>query len=262
MKKLSLLLVIIAILPIVTASYISIQSSITTTEDGTMIKVTNLGDEAAYNVQLSLDINNKKTISSVKERLDIQKSFEWKVPLAAKLKNPGKYPLILTTNYQDVNSYPFSAISVSAFDYKQGTISDIASKINNIELSDEGTLELTIKNLAETAKNIDIRLIVPKELTADKDKLRVKLPAKRQTTINFEIEKFSALTGSSYVVFAVIEYNEDNMHYTAMSSGVVKIIEKVGINIKNNFLFITLAILIIIFVFLRIKNSKKFLKVN
>ncbi len=62
MKRLALFLVIIAILPIVTASYLSMQSTITTTEDGTIIKVTNLGDEAAYNVQLSLDINNKKTI--------------------------------------------------------------------------------------------------------------------------------------------------------------------------------------------------------
>ena len=256
MKRLALFLVIIAILPIVTASYLSMQSTITTTEDGTIIKVTNLGDEAAYNVQLSLDINNKKTISSVKERLDMQESFEWEVPLDTKLKNPGKYPLILTTNYQDANFYPFSAISVSAFDYKQGTISDIASKINNIDLSDEGTLELTIKNLAETAKELNIKLIVPKELTADKDKLRAKLPAKTQSTIHFEIEKFSALAGSSYVVFAVIEYDENGRHYTTMASGVVKIAEKKNVFNNKNLLVSLLVVLVAIFIYFQFKKKK------
>ena len=256
MKKLLLLLLMIIIIPSIAASYISIQSQITTTENRTIVKVTNLGDEAAYNVQLSLDINNKKTISNVKERLGIQKSFEWKVPLAAKPKNPGKYPLILTTNYQDANFYPFSAISVSAFDYKQSTISDIAAKINNIELSDEGTLELTIKNLADTAKNIDIRLIVPKELTADKEKLRAKLPAKTQSTIHFEIKKFSALVGSSYVVFAIIEYDENNRHYTTMASGVVKIAEKKNIFTNQNLLISLLVILVVIFVYFQFKKKK------
>lgn len=251
-----LLLLLIIIIPIVTASYISIQSSITTTENETIITITNLGDEAAYNVQLSLNINNKRVISNVKRQLGVQKSFKWKVPLAAKPKNPGKYPLILTTNYQDANSYPFSAISVSTFDYNLATISDIAAKINNIELSDKGTLELTIKNLAETTKDLSIKLIVPKELTINKEKLSLKLPAKTEKTINFEIKKFSALTGSSYSVFAVIEYDENNQHYTTITNGIVKIIEKQGIDMKNNFLLITLVILIIVFTFLLIKNRK------
>src|SRR3989338_8025181 len=210
MKKLLLfLLIILLVIPIVAASFISIRSSITATKNETIISVTNLGDEAAYNVQLCLDLNNKKTISDLKNQLGVQEKFEWKVPLATNLENPGKYPLVLTTNYQDANSYPFSAISVSTFDHKQSTISDIAAKINGIGLSDRETLELTIKNLAETTKGLNIRLVVPKELTADKDRLRAKLPAKTQSTINFEIKKFSALTGSSYAVFAIVEYDEN-----------------------------------------------------
>ena len=117
MKRLLSLWIIIALtIPLVSASYISIQSSITVTENETIISVTNFGDEAAYNIQLSLDVNNKRMISNIKEQLNIQKSFEWNAPLSVKPKNPGKYPLILTTNYQDANSYPFSAISVSTFD--------------------------------------------------------------------------------------------------------------------------------------------------
>ena len=54
-------------------------------------------------------------------------------------------------------------------------------------------------------------LAVPKELTVDKDKLSVKMPAKEQKIVNFEIEKFSALAGSSYVVFAIVEYDEKGM---------------------------------------------------
>jgi hypothetical protein len=252
MKRLLLPLLILLMVPIVTASFISIQSSIIATDNETIISVTNLGDEAAYNIQLSLDVNNKRMISNIKEQLNMQKSFEWKVPLTSMPENPGKYPLILTTNYQDANSYPFSAISVSTFDYKKGTISDIAvktDKMNNIELSNKKTLELTIKNMAETAKDLSIRLIVPKELTTDKDKLSLSLPAKTEKTINFEIKKFSALTGSSYVVFAVIEYDENDEHYTTIANGVVKVVEKKNIFTNRNLLIALLVVLIIIFIY-------------
>lgn len=245
---------IITIIPVVTASYLSMQSSITTTENGTIITVTNLGDESAYNVQLSMDINGQKKISDLKSQLGMRETFEWEMPLDAELKNSGKYPLILTTNYQDANSYPFSAISVSTFDHKQSTISDIAAKINNIELSDEETLELTIKNTAETTKNLNIRMIAPKELTAEKDKLSIKLPANTQTTINFEIKKFSALAGSSYVVFAVIEHDEDGRHYTIVTNGIVNVVEKQNIFTNQTLLTVLLVILAVIFIYAQKKK--------
>lgn len=257
MKQILLFLVVILFAtPIVVASYLSMQSSITVTENKTIITVTNLGDESAYNVQLSLDINEQKKISDLKSQLGMQEKFEWKMPLDSKLKNPGKYPLILTTSYQDANSYPFSAISVSTFDYKQGAISDIAAKINSIEIADEETLELTIKNTADTTKNLNIRLIAPKELTAEKDKVSIKLPAKREITINFEIKKFSALAGSSYVVFGVIEYDEAGRHYTAVTNGLVRVIEKK--NIFNNQALLTalLVILAVIFIYFQLKKKK------
>ena len=253
MKRLLLFLLLI---PIAAASYISIQSSITTTENETTITVTNLGDEPAYDVQLSLDINNQKAISSIKKQLNIKEIFEWREPLTITLKNLGRYPLILITNYQDANSYPFSAISVSAFDYKQATISDIVAKIENIELSEKGKLMLTIKNLADTPKNLNIKLIIPKELTIDKDKLALNLESKSEQTISFEIKKFSALTGSSYAVFAVIEYDENELHYTTVTNGVVKIIEKKNLLNNQNLLISVLVILIIIFIYFQFKKKK------
>ena len=256
MKTLLLLLpVMLMAMPIVAASYISIQSYIATTENETTVKVTNFGDEAAYNVQLSLDINNKKTASNVQRQLGVRESFEWAVPLNFESKNPGKYPIILTTNYQDANSYPFSAISVSTADYKQATISDIAAKINNLELSDKGLLELKIKNTAETAKEIGIRLIVPKELTADNDRLSLNLPPKTEKTVRFDLGKFSALAKSSYAVFAVIEYDEGSRHYTSMANGVVKITEKKNIFTNQSLLIGFLVILLIIFIYFQLKKK-------
>lgn len=251
-----LFIIAIAIMPHAAASYISIQSAITAAGNKTTIKVTNFGDESAYNIQLSLDANDKKTVSNVKKQLGVRESFEWAVPLNFESKNPGKYPLILTTNYEDANSYPFSAISVSTFDYKQATISDIAAKMSNLELSDKGMLELKIKNTAETAKDVNIKLIVPKELTANKDKLNAKLPAKSEISAEFEIEKFSALTGSSYAVFAVVEHDEDNKHYTSIANGAVKITAKKNIFTNQNLLIGFLVILLIIFIYFQFKKKK------
>ena len=242
-------------MPIAAASYISIQSAVTATDNKTTIKVTNLGDEAAYNVQLSLDINNKKITSNAKRQLGVGESFEWTAPLGFKSKNPGKYPIILTTNYEDANSYPFSAISVSTFDYKEAAVSDIAAAMSNTQLSDKGVLGLKIKNTGESAKDATIRLIIPKELTADKDKVSIKIPPKSEMAIEFEIEKFSALAGSSYAVFAVIEYDEDGRHYTSMANGIVKVFEKKNIFTNQNLLITLLTILTIVFIYFQFKKK-------
>ena len=251
-----LFIIAIAVIPSVAASYISIQSAITSTDNKTIIKVTNLGDEAAYNVQLSLDANGKKTASNAKRQLSVRESFEWAVPLSFKSKNPGKYPIVLTTSYEDANSYPFSAISVSTFDYKEAAVSDIAAAMGNIQLSDKGVLELKIKNTGETAKDVNVMLAVPKELTVDKDKLSVKMPAKEQKIVNFEIEKFSALAGSSYAVFAVVEYEEGGRHYTSMANGAVKVVEKKNIFTNQSILISLLVILIVIFIYFQFKKQK------
>lgn len=258
MKKILLFLaVILLIIPIAAASYLSMQSSIAVTGDEAIITVTNLGDEIAYSVQLSVDINGQEKISDLKSQLGMQEKFEWKMPLGARLKNPGKYPLVLTTNYQDANSYPFSAISVSTFDYKQSAIPDIAAKIGNIKLSGKGVLELTVKNMAERAKGLNIRLIAPKELTAGKDKVSIKLPAKTEMSINFEIEKFSALAGSSYAVFAVIEYDENGRHYTAVSNGMVKVVQGGIFSLQKLAVFAMIAIIVVLFAYFMMFRKRK-----
>ena len=249
-------LVISAVIPAADASYITMKSSITATDNAAAIIISNLGDEPSYNVQLSLDANGKNSVSDVKKQLNVRESFRWQIPLHFESKNPGKYPLVLTTNYQDANSYPFSAISVFIFDNNESTISSLAAMISNVELADKGVLELKIKNTAETAKDASIRLIAPKELTADKDSLNLHLASKEQATANFEIEKFSALKGSSYAVFAVIEYDEGGRHYTSTANGLIKIIEKKNIFANNALLAFILIALIIIFVYFQFKKKK------
>ncbi len=251
-----LLLIMLIAAQAADASYISIHSTISATDNETAIKVTNLGDEAAHNVQLSLDINGQQDISPIKKQLGVKESFEWSAPLAFKLKNPGKYPIILTTSYQDANSYPFSAISVSMLDYGQSSISGIAANAGNIGLSEKGTLELGIKNLGETAKDASIRWIIPQELTINNNMLSLKLLPKEQKKVKFDIEKFSALSGSSYAVFAIIEYDEGGRHYTTTANGIVKVIERKNIFNNQNLLIGSLAVLAAVFVYFQFKKKK------
>src|SRR3989338_8620270 len=89
MKKLLLPLLFLLAIPLVTASFLTIQSAITVTDNKTIVKTTNLGDETAFNVQLSLEINDKKIVSDVKKQLGIRESFGWEAPLAAKPGIPG-----------------------------------------------------------------------------------------------------------------------------------------------------------------------------
>ena len=146
---------------------------------------------------------------------------------------------------------------MSTLDYKEAAVSDIAAAMGNIQLSDKGILELKIKNTGESAKNSTIRLIVPKELTVDKDKLSVKLPAKSEASAKFKIEKFSALPGSSYAVFAVIEY-DDGKHFTSTANAIINVVKEKKLFFMPYWTVIAIiAVLSIAFVRLQFVKVKK-----
>ena len=257
-KKYILLLILLSSL--VSASFITMQTttSITTSEESIQLNIStiNKGDEPAYNVQFIADIDGKKATSEVKQRLEVDEKFVFDKLVKNPLEKKGTYPLILTTKYEDANGYPFSAISVSTFANKEASISEIAAKLEAIELSDKGIMKLTVKNTGKTEKDLNIRLVTAKELTINNDEFELNLASKEEKTIEFEIESFSALPGSTYPIYSVIEYEEDDMHFTESGNGTVRVVEKKGIFNNQILLISALVVLLVVFIGFQFKKKK------
>jgi hypothetical protein len=270
MKKNELALIIIWLLTIqaVSAGVISLTTTITTgtmTEKATKtnVKLLNSGDETAYNVQVSLVTDYFNTSQVYVGNLDPNTPFEGNLNITRKKEIlPGIYPLVVLTDYSDANGYPFSSISPSNMIYKTNTVSKVSGVFSELSLSGKESkkLSLTTRNLDSMPHELKVKLILPRELKAVNDNGVLSVGSKEEKKLDFDVSSFSALAGSSYVVLASLEYDDNNLHYSSFAQTIVKITEEkssLSLNLPSWFPILIVIALIAVFLYYQFRKGKK-----
>lgn len=260
MKKLVVLfLIIIGTAYASSASYISLRTTVDTKVDKNILKVmvsaVNKGDEAAHNVQAELRVGDKKFLAQKRQELRVDATYKAMADFKLDLKRPGQYPLIIVLHYTDANQYPFSALSVPTFIYKEERAGELFSQLSSAKFTQNGAVRLVLKNMGENEVRAISQLVVPRELTAEKSRVEALLSPRSKKRLYFEVENFSALAGSSYQVFAITEYEREGIHYTVVSPGTVSIVEKNFFRDYQLYIFGLIIILLAIFIFLQFKKA-------
>ncbi|MEA3254574.1 MAG: NEW3 domain-containing protein [Candidatus Altiarchaeota archaeon] len=200
--------------------------------DKTTVDVTllNSGDEPAYDVQLSLllpeGINSEPIFLG---RMDPDKSQTETFDIGIdSTVMPGKYSMVILTEYKDANGYPFSSVSPKPLIIKRFRSGQIFGKISELALGDKETRKLTLelRNMDQKDHDIQIKLFGPKELKIDSEEKSLMLNARGEAKMDYDISSFGALPGSSYVVFATLDYEEGGIHYSSTASGIVKVVDQ------------------------------------
>ncbi len=263
MRKIVFFLLIILLLPsLVLAGTISLTTSVTsdvlTTDQGEIgVTLTNSGNEPAYNVQLSL-ITDYFTSDPVHVgTLDINQPYKTNISLeaAGDLKE-GNYPLVLMTEYADANGYPFSSVSPITLTYKNPYPSRVTGVFESIELSGKRTknLVLKLKNMDQVEHDVDLELVLPNELSSDMTEKSVQVGSKEEKELVFKVSNFAGLDGSTYVVLAVVEY-EDEYHHSSLASGMVSIVEEKTFNFPQWLPIGIAGVLVLVFVGYQLKSK-------
>ncbi|MBF0509508.1 MAG: hypothetical protein HQK57_11355 [Deltaproteobacteria bacterium] len=187
------------------------------------VKVTNDGDEPALNVRILARLQDKELKSEVKEKMGVKESFSASLTqaLPPDLK-PGRYPLPVTVEFHDLNNYPFSALSVSTFYIRENPNAGLAFPPLSVELEKERTVHFAVKNTEPEAKKVKVTFVVPRELTVPVPVLEDELGPRSEKDIFFDLKNFSALP-STYPFFAVMEYDQKGLHYTAVANFMVTV---------------------------------------
>jgi hypothetical protein len=174
------------------------------------------------------------------------------------LERAGRYPVVLTVDYADANRYPFSATSVTHFVHQENLSPRVFGTLQNTEISKSGSLRLAIKNLDGKDQMATIRLILPKELSSTDLMKTVSLKGRSEDSVNFKIKNFSALPGSTYSIFALLGYDEGNLHYSTSVGGSIKITqEDSGFVQSNRSLLIGIAIILgVAFIYLNLRSLR------
>ena len=245
------------------AKYITIDTRVQTELQGDKltisVELTNRGDEPAYNLMVSIEIGRHSQAGKPVEKLEADEVSMSQFNLDISFDKPGTYPLITRIDFTDVNQYPFSFLSLTDLIYGEGGPPKIVAKIKPLEMAKEGKLHLTVKNLDADEKEVDVRLIVPKEISP-KDGLHVlKLEPLAEQTLDFPVSNSSALVGADYAIYALMSYEDKGRHYFTSASGSIKIIEKKKLTRQQVYLLlgIPLGIFVLYLLFILRKKQKR-----
>jgi hypothetical protein len=204
---------------------IETQTSVQTTENQleVTVKITNNGDEPAYNTQINLIVLDEKTQGAVKSKLDPGKSDVNTFTKTLSGIVRGRHPWVISVDFHDANLYPFSALSGSTFFLGKDVNPDIAVIGDNITLDKEGVLNYRVKNMGSDPRNLSAHLFLPKEFSSAPSKKTFQIDARTEKNLSFEIRNFSARYGASYPLYCYFEYDNNDFHYTAMANVIVTV---------------------------------------
>jgi len=244
------------------ASYITLRTRVDakTVNNNLQVRVhvTNNGDESAFNVQAEIQAAGKKILSDKRDELKVNYAYEGTANLPLKLNKPGNYPLVLFIHYTDANQYPFSALAVRNYVFGRETLSPLFGQGAPASFQKEGEIKFRLKNSADNDVKAKITLVFPRELASDRPWQVASARGKTETEVIFKVKNFSALPGSTYQVFAIVESEDDSAHSTSIIPATVKITAGQELFGINYFLIGTaLAVLLLLFFGAEFLSHKK-----
>lgn len=246
------------------AGFITIETTTSVTVAGDNARVTitttNKGDEPANNVIINLAFASKQFSGKLKDTLGIKESYTDEFTFPIEFKKAGRYPIIVTVEYTDANLYPFSALSVSYLNFNNPANARVSGTISQTSIADKGKIAVAVNNIDSVERKIHMQLITPKEFMVQGPVTEISVAPAKEKSASFEIRNISALPGSSYPVFAIISYEDDQYYYSTIASGIINIEKQKGFfNIYIKMLTAVLAAFIVLLfyklIFRRKKNS-------
>jgi hypothetical protein len=219
------------------------------------VALANEGTATAHNLQVHLKLLGETLDSKITPQLDPGGSSTFVFEKNTEGVKTGRYPLTVFVDFHDSNQYPFSALSGMTFSVGPNVNPDLAVLGKNITMDKKETLSLNIKNIGAHEKRILATLILPRELSTPTPEINFRMGPRSQKDLNFEIRNFSALPGADYPVFCYFEYDLEDVHHTAVSTAIIKIVEPENLFRRYRWLWMVgAAVLIMAFLGLAISN--------
>jgi len=241
------------------AKYITMETVVTVQIQGDFVQVhvmvVNKGDEPAYNVKISAEINGNIKSAPLKESLKPNDPYSEDLAAPIEYKKPGRYPVIVIVDYTDQNQYPFTALSVVYVNYQETVVGRVVGQIETTPVTDRGEVKVKVRNLEQSEEKIAVRLVVPKELTAPVSKKEVSLKSGAEETVVIDISNLSALPGSNYQIYALLTYEHDRYYYSNAIGGSIKVEEKKSVlNTYRGLLIVAAIALVLIVAYFNIRR--------
>lgn len=264
MKAFTLCSIFLIFTSVLSAEHITLTSSLTTEVTPPMLKakllLKNDGEAAAYNIQARFHTTDKQWLSEVFPKLETDRELTIEYLEKLELEKRGIYPLIVKIHFKDAGGYPMTTVIVNPFTYDEITSPNIYGRLEKSVLSNSCELRLDITNTGYDDLNLDINIFVPDEISVQQTQTQFVLKGRSKVDHRFALKNFSALAGAIYPVWATIEYEREDKHFTSVCSGEIEIIRSENMFMKYWWLWLSLAgTIVALFIWLNLKARSKLL---
>ena len=186
--------------------------------------VTNSGDEAAGSVVPILRMRDHEARGAREDSLPPNGKMERTLVVPADDLGEGRWPIRVAVSYTDQNQYPFQALHVTLVTRGNPLPGKVAvTKVDVTPLESSADVNLKVKNLAGVERAASVTLFAPEDIEVQGGPEQVTLDAWAEDAVSFEITNRTALTGSRYPVFAVVEYDDGGTHHAIQAQGIVEV---------------------------------------
>jgi hypothetical protein len=209
-------------------------------------EIVNNGDETAKNVFPNLELGSWHWVGEPKT-LAMKEKAVWNLDeilpgekLACKagdtcagqnLPDHGLFPLLIRRHYEDMNSYQFTAAEVLNIVIGELTgeamvssrAKPLVAKLAFHENGNSFGAKLELKNISQVPKKVSVAYFTSREIEVMTQPKIVELSGGAVNISDAELKNFSGLEGSSYAVFAVMQWEEFGVRNSLATSGIVRI---------------------------------------
>ena len=237
--------------------------SVSVKPDGLVLAVMteNQGDVPAHDVRFEVILDNKVLAGPVVEKLAVNEKTSVNFPLADVFGTPGRYSVVIRTNYKDAAGYNFSALRVGFYNFQSGSVSPLVSisgQATRIAVDGKGRMNFVLRNDGQTGKKIELALFIPNEFSVSQEYSVIEIGPQQEETLMYEVENYSALANSRYQVSLVGRYEERGHRFSVAGSAVTRVTGDVKVAGKPVWVWILLGGLIpVVIIFLRLKKQWK-----
>ena len=195
--------------------------------DNLVVKVSvgNTGDESAKSVAANLRFGDKSVRGKPHDDVAPNATFEEELTIPTGALGEGRWPYSIAVDYADANLYPFQALLVATLVVGNPPLAMLSvPEITSKGIAESGPLSIKFKNLAASERDATFRVIVPQGLEVSDPPSNVHLNGYKEDTTSVTIVNRTALAGSRYPVFVVVEYDDGGVHQSTVAQGIVEIV--------------------------------------
>lgn len=187
------------------------------------LKVTNAGNDTAFALRPRLALGEREALGSTLASLVPGASFDVLLSMAAPQLGPGRWPFRVAVDYADGNSHPFQSLQAALLVLGQPPPVALAlGEIQTTPLQDRGSVRLLLRNEGGADVRARVSLLVPADLEPLREAANVTLAPRQQRELELPLGVRTALVGSRYAVYVLVEY-DDGAHQAVLAQAVVDV---------------------------------------